>query len=124
MVTGSRGWTDRERIFSDLDEFDPHVVIHGGAEGADTIAHLWCRRRGRVAHVHFPNYARDDKRAPLFRNNAMARELRRMVDHYNGVGRAFAYPTDGSRGTWHAVRALASQGFEANIPTVVEDRKD
>lgn len=53
LVTGSRGWHDRERIREDLREYrdeaaasgDGLVVIHGDCpQGADKIAKYWCRR--------------------------------------------------------------------------------
>lgn len=115
MVTGARLWTKTELIRADLTKFNPHVVIHGGAYGADSAAHEWCRKNGRVAHVHFPNYERDAGKAPLFRNKEMALELRRMTDAYGAESVAFAYLLPSSRGTHHAIRCLRDQGFDPVI---------
>lgn len=120
MVTGARLWTKSGRVFADLDEFNPHVVIHGGAYGTDNMAHEWCRKNGRVAHVHFPNYDRDGQKAPLFRNKEMALELRRMTDAYNAESMAFAYLLPSSRGTHHAIQCLKDQGFE---PVIREEKE-
>ena len=41
IVTGSREWTNMGLIFSVLSEEAPDLVVHGGARGADRIAHMW-----------------------------------------------------------------------------------
>lgn len=39
LITGSRKWTDRARVESALQDYGAgDIMIHGGAEGADTIA--------------------------------------------------------------------------------------
>lgn len=42
VVSGSRGWTDKERIRSRLLFYDPELVIQGGASGADQLAKEVC----------------------------------------------------------------------------------
>jgi len=66
LVTGSRGWTDGDAIYDALLEAiwngesystDGSVVVHGGARGADTLAHLAARRLGMQTEVHRPDWS-------------------------------------------------------------------
>ena len=104
LVTGSRKWTDMETIFSVLDRLDPAVVIHGGALGADTIAHRWCKKNGRVAHVYFPDYSLG-KGAPLERNKQMVEVADYVVD----------FPMADSRGTWFTLKHAEKHGVPYEI---------
>jgi hypothetical protein len=78
LVTGSRNWTD-ERIIAralagviQLNDLQPFVVVHGGAQGADGLAEAWCRRWKVPTEIHRPDYKTGDpKVAPLRRNDAM-----------------------------------------------------
>lgn len=47
IVTGSRTWRDRQRVWDELDALPrPLVVVHGDAyDGADSFAHQWCALR-------------------------------------------------------------------------------
>ena len=47
LITGQRTWTDVPTIWAILDLFSPMLVIHGGAQGADSIAGEWARARSR-----------------------------------------------------------------------------
>ena len=104
LVTGSRKWTDREAIFEVLDRLNPDVVIHGGALGADSIAHVWRKKHGRVAHVYFPDYSLG-KGAPLARNKQMVK----VADYVVG------FPMTGSRGTWFTLSYAEKCGVEREI---------
>jgi hypothetical protein len=46
LVTGSRDWTDKNLIFSQLDELKPQLLVHGDANGADSIAAEWAQAHG------------------------------------------------------------------------------
>ena len=47
IVCGGRDYHDAKRLFDVLDELMPvHVVGHGAARGADSLAGAWCRDRG------------------------------------------------------------------------------
>ena len=39
IVTGSRKWTAKNVVNAVLSYYDPRLVVHGGALGADTFAH-------------------------------------------------------------------------------------
>ncbi|TQS43742.1 DUF2493 domain-containing protein [Cryptosporangium phraense] len=57
LVTGSRTWTDARTIATTLDRATdghpgPHILVHGGARGADTIAATLAGRRGWQVEAH------------------------------------------------------------------------
>lgn len=103
IVTGSRSWTNDAAIMAALDSLDPEVVIHGGARGADTVAHRWAKKRGRIAVVYFPDYEREKKGAPLKRNTAM------VVQHPDAT--LVACPLPDSRGTRFTMSEAHKQGM-------------
>ena len=105
MVTGSRKWTTNKRIFAVLDELDPLIVVHGGALGADSIAHTWCKKRGRQAWVWFPDWSKG-KGAALERNVSML-ELGPEID--------CAFPMPDSRGTRFTIRKAKEMGIEVRV---------
>lgn len=61
LVTGSRIWTDRKKIYDRLKRYPKGtILIHGGADGADTIAAEIGRELGFEIHCY--PYFRDLKR--------------------------------------------------------------
>lgn len=105
MVTGSRKWTTTKKIFDVLDELNPLIVVHGGADGADNIAHKWCKKRGRQAWVWFPDWDKG-KGAALDRNVSML-EL--------GPNVVCAFPMPDSRGTRFTIRKAEEMGIEVRV---------
>ena len=77
IVCGSRRWTDRHAIADRL--FDcptDSTIVHGGAKGADRIAHQEAQKLGLLVEEHdyrpFISPTCNAKRAPLVRNEHMA----------------------------------------------------
>lgn len=103
IVTGSRKWTDRRAVFDALDELAPETVVHGGALGADTMAHQWAKKRGKEARVYFPDWDGHGKGAALHRNQD-------MLVRYPGA-RLLAFPVPDSRGTLHTMREAEKMGM-------------
>lgn len=70
LVTGSRGWRDRQRIYDILngyaDEFGAVTVVHGAnGSGADAMAAGWVRDHGQPLLIAAePHPAAWDKCAP------------------------------------------------------------
>lgn len=86
IITGSRDWDDRATISAALDELwfaakavgERLIVAHGGARGADLIAHSWVVRRRNAgwaveAQPMVPNYKKYGGRATHIRNAEMVR---------------------------------------------------
>lgn len=103
IVTGSRlphadmseteFW--RRKVFAVLDSHNPDLVVHGGALGVDSMAHAWVKKHGRMALVHFPDYAVDGK-GPL------ARSVRMLEQNPGSV--VLGFPRSDSRGTVYTMR--------------------
>ena len=71
----------------------PTLVIHGGAEGIDTLADKWAKKHGYKVEVYKPEWRKYGTRAALERNTTMAQKADFFV----------AFPTKESRGTRHAI---------------------
>lgn len=103
LVTGSRDWPSEPLVWTWLDktiaEFcrDSSVtIVHGGARGADTMAHNWCDSRpmyGQVFVIEEIHRAAwngpQGRRAGIWRN-------RRMVD--TGIDHCLAFIYNNSKG--------------------------
>lgn len=122
MVTGSRDWRDIKIIKDALAWVDenwtgPHTLIHGCASGADAIARALAKKRGWSAKDVWPQY----DAFPF----AEANKLRNieMIDLKPDL--ILAFPTRGSRGTWHAVSAAKKAGYVegANLFLYSEQRE-
>jgi hypothetical protein len=91
LVTGGRGYADREHLFAVLDDIhaDSHIshLVHGAANGADTLAGQWARERGVQEVVCPANWNKHGRRAGALRNRAMANlEPDLVVAFPGGVG--------------------------------------
>lgn len=112
MVTGGRDWRDIETIAQTLREVDEKAedlptLIQGCASGADAIARSWAVYLGWLIEDYWPDYKNYEF--------AEANKLRniQMVDQSPDL--IFAYPTQRSRGTWHAVNYAKSQGYVEKV---------
>lgn len=110
LVTGSRKWTDRERIKDALLCAEkentwkfPVVLVHGAARGADTLARDVALELGWKTEEHPADWSRG-KRAGLARNAEMVSL---------GADRCLAFILNGSSGARHT----ADLAEKAGIPT-------
>ena len=80
-VTGGRDYTDKEALWSRLDELnasDPiHWIVHGGARGADQLAGEWAEEHGLASRVF--RVTREEKR--LYGTRAGISRNKRMVNY-------------------------------------------
>jgi hypothetical protein len=76
LVTGGRGYADKEKVYEVMDRLHSRMflrmVIHGAATGADSIAGQWARDRGVQEVVCPANWNIYKRRAGYLRNAAMA----------------------------------------------------
>ena len=103
IVTGSRKWTRRAGIYQLLDALQPQRVVHGGANGVDAFAHAWCKKKGRISIVYFPDYSQGDG-APLRRN------IKMLEDWPSAV--VLGVPLPESRGTWYTMKNAEDRGMK------------
>ncbi len=107
LVTGSRSWSDAARIEEVLTRaatgHDSVRLVHGGAKGADQLAHNVAVKLGWQYKVYTPSGKELEKRAGLERNSDMLREEK--------VDLVLAFPTTDSRGTYDMVRKAKQAGI-------------
>jgi hypothetical protein len=102
LVTGSRYWLSGEIIREDLKLLDPTYVIQGGASGADTFAHQWAKRNGRISVTYFADWTMQGNAAGPIRNKRMVEESKPDIVLAYGTG----------RGTMHTVSVAKGLGIE------------
>lgn len=79
LITGSRDWTNRDQMFSILENaFNNHldrdtatVLVHGDARGADRMAADVWENQGMTTEAHPANWTLLGKRAGIVRNAEM-----------------------------------------------------
>lgn len=115
LITGSRGWKDRDRIHDDLkDLFEVHpdlVVIHGdNPQGADRIADLVCILLGIPV-------IREPALWHLYGKGAGPRRNQKMLDKHH-PDLALAYRASGkSNGTDDMVSRTKNARIEVVLTT-------
>lgn len=129
FVTGSRSWTDAQVLADALleawhdatqDGYDSIVIVHGGADGADTLADLWARGHGLEVETHPAdwNHCADDcppghrkrrARGGDYCPTAGPRRNRRMVDA--GADLVVGFQRNGSRGTADCLSRAEAAGL-------------
>lgn len=105
IVTGGRSYSDRARVYSVLDFVNRNAGIsllnHGGACGADALAHEWAASRGVSECVHHADWKHYGPSAGPKRNQD-------MVDH--GADLAIAFP--GGKGTHDCLMRCLRAGID------------
>lgn len=109
IVCGGRGYSDKERLHSVLDEvsavYSGAFVLEGGARGADRLAREWAAERGFRCRTIPADWDTHGLKAGAIRNSAMLAEL--LASSRTGDGRevhqaVVAFP--GGAGTADMVR--------------------
>ena len=93
-VIGSRTFTDRPRLFRDLDalreKLGEFTLISGGAEGGDTFDREWARSRNVPFEEFLPDYAKHGGvrgRAEMIRNRQIANTTDLLIAYWNRKSR-------------------------------------
>jgi len=82
------------------------AVISGGAPGPDRWAMTWAKNHLQVGlEMHYPDYTKHGKRAPLVRNKEMAASGDVLIAFWDGQ----------SRGTRHMINAALDQGLDTYV---------
>ena len=110
LVTGSRDWADREKVWSALNEAATFgaMVVHGDCPtGADALAQAWTECQPDVNVERFPaDWAKHGKAAGPIRNQE-------MVDF--GADLCLAFPLGASRGTRDCMRRAEAAGIPVKV---------
>jgi len=114
LVCGGRDFDDYDFVSKVLDFYDPDTVIHGGARGADSLAHQWAQNRCVTVESYPANWHRDGKAAGPIRNVRMLTEGKPDV--------VIAFP--GGKGTEHMVKIAKAKGIQVLQPRPTPNNED
>lgn len=114
LVCGGRDFNDRGLFAQTMNPFKPqplsecaeHIIIHGGAPGADTLAFEWVETFGGRQRVFPADWQKHGKAAGPIRNQRMLDEGKPNL--------VIAFP--GGRGTADMVRRARAAGIEVQTP--------
>lgn len=97
IVAGSRGFTDRNRVFEVLDKlFLKRIdieIVSGLAKGPDTFGKEWAEKNDVPLHKFAADWNKHGKSAGYKRNEKMAKFSAALLAFYDGK----------SRGTMHMI---------------------
>lgn len=105
LVCGGRYFDDYSFLASELDSLSPSVVIHGGARGADTLAHRWAQNHCVPIERYPADWDRYGRAAGPIRNVEMLAKSQPDV--------VLAFP--GGDGTAHMVKIARALGVKVTI---------
>jgi len=88
IVCGGRDFSDSEYLESCLDKcrvwWGLTHIIHGGARGADDLAHRWAKSRGLVVYRMVAHWDLHGKAAGILRNREMLQQEPQIVIAFKG----------------------------------------
>jgi len=102
LVCGGRTYSDRDKVNETLDNLLPDIdiLIHGGAQGADSLAREWAKERLISSVAYMADWKNLGRAAGPRRNELMLREGKPDV--------VIAFP--GGRGTAHMIAIAKAAG--------------
>lgn len=112
IVTGSRRWTNAQRVYDALSEVyqrhGPFTLVHGAcATGADLYAHQWFRVAGHALGVGEIRY-----RAEWEKYGRAAGPRRNAAMVHAGADLVLAFPLPGGSGTQGTMDLARRAGIE------------
>lgn len=111
LICGSRKYTDAVAVESAiLAHDDAPTIIHGGAAGADQIAHGLAKMHGWPEEVFYADWEKHGKAAGPIRNQQMLDEGNPDI--------VIAFPLADSRGTWDMIRRARNAGLPVQVQAV------
>jgi hypothetical protein len=107
LVTGSRTYNDPTLMANILHHLKPTVIIHGGANGADRLAHQWAQSSGVMTITYRPDWNKHGKAAGIIRNETMFLSSKPdlVVAFWDGK----------SRGTKHMIDFATKHGAKVDV---------
>ena len=80
-------------LLQEVSPSDLSLIVSGGAAGIDTYAKIFAGRHHIPLMEFLPDYSKFGIKAPLIRNTKIIKEASKVI----------AFPSEGSRGTFHAI---------------------
>ena len=85
-VVGSRGFSDKARLYAELEKFSGiSLIISGGAKGADQLAEEYARERNIPVKIFMPDWAKYKRAAGPMRNKLIVQESECVIAFWDGV---------------------------------------
>lgn len=129
LITGSRSWSDAQLLADVLSDtwhdatqlgHEAIVIVHGGADGADTLAGLWAQGNGLEEEVHHadwgtcgpdcsPGHRKTRARGGEYCPTAGHRRNQHMLDA--GADLVVGFQRNNSRGTADCLRRARAGGL-------------
>jgi hypothetical protein len=113
LITGSRDLQDSRPVTTALVDAQPHLVIEGGATGADRHARNWAKAAG-VGLLDWPDDHWGGHVAGPVRNGYMVDVAAALMAAGWEVA-VYAFPEEHSRGTWSCVQQAENAGLPVSI---------
>lgn len=109
IVAGGRDFTDKELLFSTLDDLNAQItiteIVCGGAKGADSLGKLWALSRNIKVIDMEANWELYGKSAGFIRNRQMGDYADYLVAFWNST----------SPGTKHMIEYMKSIGKHGTV---------
>ena len=119
VVAGCRDFIDYDFLSQRMDYFLQNKsgggikIIHGGAQGTDSLADMYAKEMDYIYSVYEPDYERySTTKAPLERNKVMAQVGHGLLAFWDGR----------SPGTAHMINVAKQEGIPVKIQKVVIPR--
>lgn len=114
LVAGSRCFEDVVLLFDKLDYFlqrqEEVLIVHGGAQGADSIAAQYAEHRGFETKVFLPDWEGLGKKAGFVRN----KEMIDFISKYPNKGCVVFWDGE-SKGTAHTIKLTKEYGIPLRV---------
>jgi hypothetical protein len=114
IITGSRNYSDKHRIFNEIDKITADnpgytfMIHHGGCSGADIISGEYANINGIITWIHEADWKTYGKGAGPIRNKEM---LNTAVPDIKSPHVVLAFPLQGSRGTIQCINYAKRRGM-------------
>jgi hypothetical protein len=110
LVCGGRDYTDKVKLFVELDAIHKERkitdVVHGGARGADTMAHDWARQN----NIRIWPYPVTKQEWKTYGKGAGPIRNQRMLDEHPDIKLVVAFP--GHAGTANMIEKAKATNIE------------
>lgn len=109
LVCGSRYWKPLNPVKRELKRLRPTVVIHGGANGADSLAGIAAKELGIMVEVYYAEWDLYGRSAGPIRNIKMLKEGK------PDLVLAFHEDIKKSKGTAHMIAIAKKAGVKVKL---------
>jgi hypothetical protein len=103
LVTGSRFYKNKDKVFEVLDELSPSFIVQGGATGADFLAKQY-------AITHRIEYDTIEAEWDIHGRSAGPKRNQEMLNKHPNIELVVAFP--GNKGTADMVRRAQKQNIK------------